>query len=65
MAKELAGWTYVCDHQGQDLAYAEVDDPPHSVQVKIHGRGHKREGVDKATGPVEFDYEWRPELLKG
>lgn len=56
MQEELASWKYICDYQGQHPGYAELDAPPHPIDVRIYGRGNKRKAISKATGEVEFIY---------
>jgi len=60
MITKLAGWKYICDYEGQHPGYAELDDLPHPVNVRIYGRGNKRKAISKATGKVEFEYEYTP-----
>jgi len=63
MQNGLAGLKYICDYEGQHPGYAELDDPPHPVDVRIYGRGNERKAISKATGEVEFEYEVYPENL--
>ena len=60
----MKGWKYLFDYEGQNPAYAELDDLPYPVNVRIYGRGNKRKGVSKATGEVEFTYEVFPQNLQ-
>ena len=60
MTNKLAGWRYICDYEGQNPAYAELDDLPHPVNVRIYGRGNKRRAIIKTSGEVEFEYEYAP-----
>ena len=53
---KLTGWKYLFDYEGQNPAYAELDDLPHPVSVRIYGQGNKRKAMSKATGQVEFTY---------
>lgn len=62
----LKGWRYLFDYRGQHPGYAELDDFVHPVDVRIYGCGNKRKALSKATGKVEFEYEYMPlGLLKG
>lgn len=64
MQKELAGWKYICDYQGQHPGYAELDDLLHPVDVRIYGRDNKRKAISRATGEVEFVYIVYPDNVK-
>ncbi len=64
MTNKLAGWKYICDYEGQNPGYAELDDPPHPVSVRIYGWGSKRKAISKATGEVEFEYEYAPGAIE-
>ena len=61
MVNKLAGWRYICDYEGQNPSYAELDDLPHPVAVRIYGRANKRKAISKTTGEVEFTYTVYPE----
>ncbi len=59
----MRGWKYISDYQGQNPAYAELNDPLVLVDVRIFGRGRKRKAISKTTGEVEFTYTVYPENI--
>jgi len=65
MTNKLAGWRYICDYEGQHPAYAELDDLPYPVNVKIYGWGNKRKAVSEAIGEIQFEYEYEPGAVEG
>jgi hypothetical protein len=62
VSEKLTGWRYIGDYEGQNPAYAELDDSPHPVKVRIFGRNNERKAVNKA-GDVVFIYNVYPENL--
>lgn len=43
MVNKLAGRRYICDYEGQNPAYAKLDDLPRPVNVRSYGRAVIRE----------------------
>jgi hypothetical protein len=62
VSEKLLGWRYIGAYEGQDPGYAELDDLPHPVNVRIYGRGNKRKAISN-TGEIVFSYTVCPENL--
>ena len=64
VTSKLTGWRYIGDYEGQHPGYAELDDPPHPVKVKVYGRGSNRKALNE-LGQVEFTYTSYPQNMAG